>query len=293
MKKFQIKKYDKIFSNSLNLLFLSYLVWLLHPLFTGGATGTLRHSDLPQEYVQVKNFIVSQNFFYRVLWVPVPPKYVYYSDLQRSISAEELLATYNQYDLLNKLKEKSTEKLLQEANVKYVLVPYDSEKQIYITDRKYDEKKYQQVVTSLDSLSWLRRIKTFGKVIVYQVPAPKDHFWISSKQSSDRGKISYQQISKVEYKIFITNATKDDRLVFSEGYDNGWVAKEENTNIMQKSIIYDGLFNSFILPQNGDYTMDIYYTPQKWVDIGFEVSLVTGVILAGSLIFFKKRIKED
>jgi len=280
-----LNKKNNFIGTSIQIIFLLYFWWLLHPLFIGQSVGTLHHSDIPQEYIQVKDFLVNQQTFYRVLWIPVPPKYVFYTDIQRSVSAQELLNIYNQKELLNKFKAKDTEKLLQEANVRYVIIPDDTEKQIYITDRKYDNSKYNELVKTLSIIPWLKRLKSFGNVIVFQVPDQKDHFWIDSPKA----KVSYKAISPVEYKVDISNAKKGDRLVFAEGFDPHWVAKIISSKYKVPSIKYDKLLNSFILPEGGNYTLDVYYTPQKWVNIGIWISLGTLVLAIGSLIILRRK----
>jgi len=60
-------------------------------------------------------------------------------------------------------------------------VPYDSEGEIFLSDRKYDNKVYLKVVSEVDKISWLKTNFRFGKIAVFTVPNPKDHFGLLQK----------------------------------------------------------------------------------------------------------------
>ncbi len=276
----------KILNKLLPWLFLLgvflYFVFLLKPAFTGEFTGTLRNSQLPNEYVELKDFLSRQNAFYRVLWIPASPHYVYMSEKHRSISAQELFNAPNQDAVLKYLERKDTEKFLSEASVKYVIVPFDSEKQIFNTDRQYDEKQYLSVVATIDRIKWLKRVKTYGKIVVYELNNPKDHFWTTSKNLE----VTYTYVSPVHYEVYVKNARKGDQLIFSEGYDAKWAAKVGSDSISSKQ--YNRL-NSFILPQDGTYTFTVQYTPQEWVDRGVITSIIFSILIIIIIIFIKKK----
>jgi hypothetical protein len=94
-----------------------------------------------------------------------------------------------------------------------------------------------------------------------------------------------------EYQVSVSNSKKGDRLVFSESFDPHWITSDDSGNIPQEaSKSYDNLFNSFILPKNGNYIFEVYYEPQKWVNIGVWISLGTLVFVVGSLIALRLKI---
>ena len=80
----------------------------------------------------------------------------------------------------------------------------------------------------------------------------------------------------------IKNAKKGDSVVFSESYDPKWIA--ENSQFKIQSSKFDARFNSFILPQDGNYSLRIYYTPQDYVNIGLVISGITLLMVVGSLL---------
>jgi hypothetical protein len=87
----------------------------------------------------------------------------------------------------------------------------------------------------------------------------------------------------------IKNAKKGDLIVFSESYDSKWIA--ENTQFKIQSSKFDDRFDSFILPQDGDYSLKVYYTPQDYVNIGLVISVGTLIVSLFTLLIllFKKK----
>ena len=101
---------------------------------------------------------------------------------------------------------------MQEASVKYIIVPYDSQREIFLKERKYDEKQYKQAIEEMQNISWLKRIDGFGKIAIFEVPDPRDHFW----SPQENLKVQYQYINPTKYILNVENAKKGDILIFSE-----------------------------------------------------------------------------
>jgi hypothetical protein len=282
-KKFSIFNTQNVFL----LLVIFYLLFLIRPALFGQLNGMFRITSVPNDYLQLEQFISQQPTYFRTLWYPAKQRFGYYSETHPELSTQSLLNIYNDKKLFNTISEKSTEKLLQESSIKYIIVPDDSEHEIFLTDNKYDEKKYEEVIKKLDSIPWLKKRAPFGKIIVYEVPDPRGHFYLQGVNSH----ISYNYINPTEYAVTLQNVKKGDRLIFSEHYDSHWEATVLSSKYKVLSIKYDNLFNSFILSRSGSYTLDVYYTPQNWVDVGEWVSLASLVVVIGGLIFIKFRKK--
>ena len=67
-------------------------------------------------------------------------------------------------------------------------------------------------------------------------------------------------------------------LVFSESFDSHWVAKVDGKVIRSEK--FSGLLNSFMI-KNSESVINVYYQPQKWVNMGFTISIATIVLLGG------------
>ncbi len=283
--KFSIKSKYFNFQNVFAVLVFVYLLFLIRPAILGQIGGTFQVRDVPKSYIQLDNFLSQDESFFRTLWIPNTMLFGHYTNNHPQISARDYFKDYNLDSLSATVASASSQDILDLASVKYVIIPEDTESQIYLTDRKYDESKYQFIVGSLEKAQWLEKIDQFGKVVVYKAPNYKDHFWCECD-----AKISYEFINPTKYIVKINNAEKGDRLIFSESFDEKWVAKKENFEV--NSEVYEGKFNSFRLPE-GDYGLEIYYSPQDLVDLGVKISVLTLfttiIILASSLLMRRKK----
>jgi hypothetical protein len=274
------KNKSKIFSPSnifLSIIVL-YLLFLIRPAIFGQLNGLLRTTSVPKDYLNLEKFLVNQPGYFRTLWVPSKQRFGYYSESHPEISAQALYNLYDNKILLNKLPEENSEKLLEESSVKYVIVPYDFEKEIFLTDRKYDNSLYLKTISQLEKIKYLTKIGDFGRITVLQNLAYKDHFWSPDPDL----KINYRYLNPVKYEVGIENAKKGNILVFSEAYDSKWTASGTSSSK------YADLFNSFVLTKNGNYTLEIYYPPQDWVNLGLWVSLSALIISLSLLLFLPK-----
>ncbi len=281
---FKIQK----FIPSLFLLFVVlYLLFLISPALMGQLTGTFKSTKIPNEYVALEKYISSQNGFFRVLWIPTTQAFTFNSINHPAVNSENYFKTTDYSQILKKMRTPETEKLLQESGVKYVIVPYDSLGQIFLSNRKYNQNLYFKTVSDVKKTPWLKEIKGFGKIAVFEVPEYKDHFWTTSKSLS----LSYKYISPVQYSVKVKNAKKGDLIVFAEDYDARWMAtalpplnvKLKTENVKIESTKFDNRFNSFVLP-GGNYELNVYYSPQKWVNLGLIISGTTFIFLIALLV---------
>lgn len=86
-------------------------------------------------------------------------------------------------------------------------------------------------------------------------------------EGSSSATVNYRRISPTQYKVSINGLMKPSTLVFSETYDRYW-----KLDGSEPYAVYS-LLNGFDIEKDGEY--DLYYEPQKWVNIGFIVSLVS------------------
>jgi hypothetical protein len=271
--KFKFKT-QKLIANFFVILTVLYLLFLIKPALLGQLSGTFKPIVTPSEYVKLEKFLSSDSRFHRTLWVPAVQRFGFYSSNHPAISAQSL---FNLTDL-QKINKKVAESqlLLQNSAVKYIIVPYDSQGEIFLSDRKYDERTYLQTLNGISLIPWLKRVNVFGKIVVFENLNYKNLFWSSDPNL----KINYKNINPVEYTIEVNNSKKGNILVFSESFDKNWIA--EGSNFKVESSKFDDIFNSFVLPLSGNYTIRINYAPQNYVNIGLTVSMLT---LAGASVF--------
>lgn len=307
--KFSIKSKNQIlnFQNLFLLIIAFCLLFLIRPALFGQLSGTFKTTPIPEDYIKLEKFIAKDSNFSRTLWVPTLQRFGFYSNLHPAIPAQNLFKTVENTEIIKKMNTKEAELLLQEASVKYVIVPFDSQGEIFLKDRKYDNKLYQQAVRGVSEIPWLKRVdcsivtllncsgNPFGKIAVFEVPNPKDHFYINNQQSAiTNQELTYQYLSPVEYRLEVKNAKIGEEIIFSESYDAGWQARDSNAKFYDwpnliSSNPYNRIFNSFTLRKEGDYSLMIYYYPQILVNIGMIISGLSLALILGALIYLRKK----
>ncbi len=276
---------NKYISYLLLITTFLYLIFLIRPAILGQIGGTFKSRSVPIEYEELNNFISSEPSFMRTIWVPNTMLFGYYSNTHPEISARDFYNEYDQKKLIEIFSKDSSREMLETSSVKYVIVPADTENQIYLTERRYDVKKYKYFISELDKIPWLEKEKLFGKIVVYKTQEYKDHFWCNCEAIID-----YEFINPTKYRVKINNAKKGDKLIFSETFDEKWIAWNENYLI--NSTPFGKKYNSFVLPE-GDSILDIYYTPQKFVEVGLRVSMLSAAFILGIMfVVLVKKLKK-
>lgn len=266
----------------IDIVFIFYLIFLINPILWNKPKGIFQQKQIPEEYIKLEKFISSQNNFFRTLWVPTTQRYGFFSDKHPAISSKDFLNTTSEQKILKKLKVKQTLNLLEQASVKYIIVPYDSEGEIFLRDRKYDEKQYQDTNKEISKLKTVKRVYRFGKITVFELSNYNDHLWLTN------GSTDFQstQINPTKYNIDLKNGTINGLLVFAESYDPGWVIVEDGKEVKSKK--YNNLLNSFSLENNKKNYL-LYYKPQSWMDMGLIISSFTFLVVIGLLGYLVRK----
>jgi len=253
------------------LVFFLMYSFLYRDAIMGQLTGTFKRTEIPQEYTKLASFLSDDKQYYRTLWFPSHVKFGYYSDIHPPSLAREFFNVFDDKQLLQKFESTSTAEMLRNASIRYVIVPYDINGELFIEDRRYSSLKYEYTVNSLRNVPWLKEITGFGNIKIFEVPDWKDHLWVLGS-----GDVKYTFINPTQFNIQISNASIGDRLIFTEFFNPNWVLIYENKVL--PSVIYMNKFNSFPIPQ-GTYEAKVYFAPQKFTDIGLFISVC-------SLLFF-------
>ena len=251
------------------LFFIGYWFLLIYPALFGSLSGTFSPHSVPVEYIDLKNLLSSDKNFYRTLWIPTVQRYAYSSTIHPAISSSDLFKVSSPKEITQKLKSSSTQSLLKELGVRYVIVPFDSHGEIFLDDRKYSNDQYQKTISNLDSILYLNNKRNFGKIAVFELNDFKDHFF-----SLSESEFTWCMISPTDYQIKAKNDTISGKLVFSESFNQYWKAKIDSKIV--KSEKYK-LFNSFQI--NSAKDAEIYYEPQRSVYLGVIISFFTSIAI--------------
>lgn len=252
-------------------------------------TGSLfKVAGVPPEYVKLKEYIEPQQDFSRALWIPKSARFGYFSDNHPAIDGYDIFGRISGASMAAKLASPETLTLLSELSVKYVIVPYDSQGEIFLTDRKYDEELWNKTAKTLDQNYNLKLVANFGKLRVYENPKFYGHFYTKQALGGVKENVTFDRIRSTKYTVAVDKAKFGDIVVFSEGYDLGWQAMSSGLKVFP--VPYNGLLNGFVLPKDGDYFFELHYKPQRAADIGFVVSGIT--LLSIILVFvLRKKIR--
>jgi len=281
------------------------LVWPIRNAILGRLQGTFKAKRIPEEYISFKNFVFEQKDFFRIFWLPKRQRFGYWSNFHPSIDAEEFF-TENECrkpfcslgvsmpdkwgkkcfpndrchvrELSYFLNPQTAETLSQMA-VKYVVVPFDSEEEIFIAERKYNSQQREEVEEFLDTVPWLKKVEVAEDMTVYELPEFKDHFFVAGKITP---KIEWKMINSAKYKVQVKNANQPFKLIFSETYNDLWQVKIGDEVINSQP--HFELLNSFPIDKTGDFEMTVEFTAQKYVYLGGVVSLLTLLLAIGALI---------
>lgn len=273
----KIIEFNKPIRKLIIVLLAFYFIFLLRPAFNGNLTKLFITTPIPSDYYYFKKFVESQNQYFRTGWYPNYSRLIFGPANNIAVPLSEFLATYDPNKLKTELENSKT--LIEHSSIKYIGVTNDFKHEIFLTDRKYDEKKYEDALKDLETITWLKKARTFGKIVIFEVPSYKDHFW-----SPNPGlKISYKYINPTKYLVSLQNARQADLLIFSESYDSKWIIRNEEFEISSSK--FNDKFNSYKLPRSGNYAFEVYYTPQDWVDMGVIVSFLSLLSILSLLLF--------
>lgn len=276
-----IIKKSKYIGNIIPLLFTLYFLILIMPSWTGKLSGMFKGEYVPEEYIKLKNFITKNPSLIRSFWIPSVHRYGFYNDIYPAISAENFFETNDPLKISKILKTK--EKELEYYNVKYVIIPYDSNAEMFLTDRKYDHLKRKKVEEELKKITWLKKVEGFNKISVFEVKNPKGYFWLNS----EKGTISIKMINSTKYQLKLDKIEKNDKLIFSEPFDPNWEMQINGNKIDSKKAVFN--LNSFELPESLNSLVTIEFTPQRIVNKAFIISIISLIITITVLIYLKIR----
>lgn len=278
----------RFFSNNIRFRTIVILFFILFWLFSvrqavfGELKGTFAVHTVPADYNKLKKFI-NQPEYFRTFWIPNTQRYGLNNYLHPALDAATALNTGSASAILNWVNSAYGIEELTRWSVKYVILPFDSQGEIFLDDRKYSEKVRSFYQTSLDTNTYLKKISIPGideKLTIYEVSNPRDHLRLDGNNPG--AKMSWLMHFPTDYTVIISGLTKSAILVFSESYDPNWQI-EINGKVIRSSATTDRL-NSFRLSPDSNGIFKMEYTPQKYEQLGMIISLTSVILIIGIMI---------
>src|SRR3989344_5510960 len=161
----------------LSIIFILYSLFLVRDVLSNQLTGTFATHTVPKEYLDLNLFLEKSPSFSRSLWIPQIQRFGNFSYQKPAISGSDFLNSFSLQKQISILKNPIIQKRIEEAGIRYIIIPYDSEKEIFLRDRKYYDLLYKKTIQEIGSIPWLSKKISFGKVVVFEVPSPRDRFW--------------------------------------------------------------------------------------------------------------------
>jgi len=274
----RVGKFRKI----LSIVFVIFWAYLLLPFINSPNVGIFKQRNIPEDYVKLKNLLVNDNNFSRTLWIPQTQRFGFVSDTHPALSFKDV---FKEATIFSTLGAPNVASKLSDMSIKYVIVPFDSEGEIFLNDRKYNDLQYQKILNTVAKTQWLQRVQMPGRVGVFKVVNAKPHFYIVGSTST----VQYQRISPSKYDLRL-GKENNGTLIFSEQYDKNWYIENNGKKVNSKP--YEKILNSFEIPKSESGSFTIFYEPQKWTEIGYFISFSALALTVGFLILGKVRKKS-
>lgn len=144
-------------------------VVLIRQAVTHQLGGTFQSHSIDPEYVQLKNLITALPDGAATYWVPSRQRFGFTSQSHRGLSASDEIPAGNLTAILSSLQSAEAKMRLNLKGIMYVIVPYDTSGEIFLTDRAYNHAMYEQTIEAVGRIPWLVPVEAFTKVRVWRM----------------------------------------------------------------------------------------------------------------------------
>lgn len=264
------------------MIFFGLWMLLLLPVWRGEVKGTLATTQVPVEYERWAERLRGEAEFSRTLWLPEKQRFAYVSQNHPYFDGQLVSRESSVSGILSWLNKSETSNWLRRRSVKYVMVPIDTHEEIFLTERKYDENRRQDLITQLDEVPWLVKLTGYEPLSVYQIANIYPRVWTEDETGQVRN-VNYVFRSLSEIEVATEARDVGNRLVINENYDSGWRFKVNGSN-GNVGKTYDNLL-TVDLNQAGK--MIIYYQSQQVMNVGTAISIASAILLVISLVVIR------
>jgi hypothetical protein len=234
----RVSNYGKYLIISLiALLFVSNL----KPLITGEYATLFVSRQVPNDYLILKRYLLSDNSFSRTLWIPVFSRWSFYNNNHPEIGGVDSINTQWNDFIKSKRTDKITEaelvvdalqlpyanNVLDRSSIRYIIVPTidTANDDNFLPDYKKARKFYTD---SLKKLPFLKK-KNIGtnELQIYENASFRPHIYITDQKETLQKelpykKVTFKAVSPTEYSIRLTNIIKPVYLNFAESFHPDW-----------------------------------------------------------------------
>lgn len=262
-------------------------LWNTNSLLSGKIETMFVEREISEEYFLYREFMEQQGDYFRVLSVPVPSKWMTYTNIHPKVSLVDLVrGPWDMFSLpkmgghperderkwLSPLEQNFSDRLLDISSIAYVVVPRDDPQNA--DDFFKDFGKRDTFIRLLDSFSYLEKIDIGTEdLVIYKNAGSRPHIYTTFEEESLYENISFESIpfstiSPSQYRVSIPSEkllTEDDAMLyvhFSEKYHpdwklyigdfSWWKVLFDTSYSLDDNFHYENVagLNSFALPKN-------------------------------------------
>lgn len=259
-------------------VFILFWLFTIRQLLLGQLSGNFKPLQYSNEYQAFAQNLSKEKIFGRTAWFPQIERFAYLDNFHPAISANELFQNASPSAILQIIQSPFFISTLEEAGVKYVVVPTDEANKMFLNDYKRDPSIRVTLINTLNK-TLLRRITGFQELVVYENVLYKPLFSITNPEYDP----IYKQQSQTQYIVSIApHAESEQILIFRMAYNPYWVIEKNGIRIQPEKSLNG--FNEYYLPPTIDGDIIIRFLPQAMAEVGTYISIFSIIILGGILI---------
>jgi hypothetical protein len=286
------------------IILISVFIYNTKPLLNKDIETMFVSKTVAEDYIVLKDKILSENENFRTFWTPIFSRYGFFSTQSSMISNVSYMyelrdifgfdESINIEDsLISVYKKEYSDNIFDNSNIKYIVVPLEDSVNDSDFFSYYGGKRNPNIrdwyIQELNKIDWLEE-KNFGfkELVIYENKDYKNRIYLTQeletiyKKTEDR-KIEFIQVKPTEYKIKINNLKEVEYLNFVEKYDNNWKIRigdfDWKAALYNKSYFLDEKqhtksdigFNSFKLSREyikANFDNSVYYeNPDGSIDL--------------------------
>ncbi len=267
-----------VVQGALLVVAIGWLV-LIRQSITGEIRGTFYPKRIAPEYGVFAEHMHADTAFYRTLWLPRHHFASYFDVSHPVVDADLLIPGAGIYDTIEYLQLASAYTKLSDIGVRYIVVPYDTEQNIFTIDRKYDHAQYTAAVETLSTIPWLTKVNGYGSLGVFELKRYLPKF--SLTRAPELRDVAYTMHEPTRFTVELPAGSS--LLRFNERYAPGWVLR---TGSRKVTAVADG-DGMMEFPVAGlRDSVEIYFEPQQLLERSGLIAIVMLIILSVGVLFF-------
>jgi hypothetical protein len=268
--------HKKIIFYTLIFLLCGIFLWNSKPLITGEIVSFSVSKNIPNDYLVLKEIILSDPNFSRTFWVPRYSQWGIITNEHPRISDasvnDEKWGNYTSlmsgYDvlpeneqILDPLKITNANNLFDNSSIKYVIVPLQdkaNDDDFFIDYGGRENPNIRQwYIDQLDKVTWLKKIDISTKdLVMYENANYRPHIYVTSEQETVYKNLPFtttdwQLKDPTKYTVKLNNISKPVFLNFSEAYHQDWKLHLGNFNWF--SVLLD---KNYFIPDSNHFKND-------------------------------------